>query len=348
MKKIFCMLLTLLLTSSVVSFAAEKDTKISNRLFTINMPSNTKGTYIVKKKNNGISIYDKAASKSGFGGFAFGIRAYRNPADHAVLPGSTKLGELVDKKGNIYDIVLKHPTDVQYDYTKSVTAPKEYKLLYDIGEQIEIKGNKGAKYYKGQGTKGKDLYQDILKKHIKAINEKWDSTKLESENLSYMYNVLAQSTPDVLNKIGYAYYDANADGIEELFIGEIADGEWKGIIYDMYTMVNRKPQHIASGGSRNRYFVCDDTFICNEYSSGTNESGLRVYALVENSTELFPQVGFKYDGYTNPNKPWYLSYNFLNEEWENVSENEYNQRKKVFERYCRFNYIPLKSILSDS
>ena len=96
-----------------------------------------------------------------------------------------------------------------------------------------------------------------------------------------MYNLIPR------NKIGYAYYDINADGIEELIFGEIAQGKLKGVIYDIYTMVDRKPQHVISGGNRNRYYICDNSFVCNEYSSGANESGVRIYILVENSTELY-------------------------------------------------------------
>ena len=326
------------------AFAAGNDIVIKNRLFSITMPEKTKNTYKAEIKKDRICIYDKASKKAGFGGFAFGIKAYKNPADHAVLPGSKKLGELTDKKGELYDIVLKHPTDVQYDYTKSSTAPEAFKTLYDLGEIITIQGVNGSIYFKDQGTKGEDLYNDILKKHITAIREKWDSTKLEKENMSYMYNVIAlQKSGNVLNKIGYAYYDANADGIDELFIGEITKGKWKGIVYDMYTMVNRKPEHVVSGGSRNRYFVCDGTFICNEYSSGAKENGYRIYALVENSTTLYPQVSFKYDGYTNPKKPWFISYGSDSDEdkWENVTEDVFKDRKKVFDKYERFNFLPL-------
>ena len=193
--------------------------------------------------------------------------------------------------------------------------------------------------------KGADLYKDILKKHITAINEKWDSEKLEKENMSYMYNILAQNKENILNKIGYAYYDVNVDGIDELFIGEISEGAWKGVVYDIYTMVNRKPQHVISGGSRNRFFVCDNAFICNEYSSGALESGVRVYALTENSTEMFPQVSFKYDAYLNDKNPWFISYGseFEDDKWENVSEEKFKERKKVFNTYERFEYIPLSS-----
>ena len=282
----------------------------------------------------------------GFGGFAFGIKAYKNPSDHANLPGGRKIGELTDKKGVLYDMVLKYPTDVQYDYTKSQYPPEGYKVLYDMGQTVNIQGTKGSTYYKGQGMKGKDLYQDILKKHVIAVKEKWNSVKLEEENMSYMYNVINKTSKNALNKIGYIYSDINADGIDELLIGEISNGAWKGIIYDIYTMVNRKPQHVASGGSRDRYYVCDDTFVCREYSSGANESGVNVYCLVENSTELFPQVSFKYDGYTNPKKPWYISYgsDADNKKWDNVSKKAYFERKKVFEKYERYNFIPLSKI----
>ncbi len=313
-----------------------KDTTVKNKLFSITLPEELKGLYEAKTEKDKISITHKDSKKSGFGGFAFGIKAYKNPADHANLPGGKKIGELTDKNGNLYDIVLKHPTDVQYDYTISSKPPEEFKLLYDIGDVINIQGKNGTKYFKNQGMKGEDLYQSVLEKHLTAIKEKWDSSKLEKENMSYMYNIIPK------NKIGYTYFDINADGIDELLIGEIADGNWQGVIYDIYTMVNRTPQHVISGGTRDRYYVCDNSFVCNEYSSGALESGVRVYNLVENSTELFPQINFKYDGYTNPTKPWFLSYS--DEKWQNLSEQDYKERKKIFEKYEKFNFKPLINV----
>ena len=134
----------------------------------------------------------------------------------------------------------------------------------------------------------------------------------------------------------------NGDGIDDLFIGEIAQGCWKGVIYDIYTMVNRKPVHVISGGTRNRYYVCNDVFLCNEYSSGAAESGWDVYILVENSTELFPQVSFKYDGYEDKNNPWFISYS-NDKKWQKVSEKLFKERKATFDKYKRFNYTPLSS-----
>ena len=347
---VFCFILSLCFSAKVYAKNTKDNILIKNQLFEITIPNEYKGKFEYKKERDRIEIYDKASKKSGFGGFAFGIKAYEYPKDHAVLPGSRKIGELTDKRGKLYDMVLKHPTDVQYDYTKSTEPPEMFKSLYDYGEIVDIKGVKGSSYFKNQGMKGEDLYKDILKKHLIAITEKWDSTKLEQENMSYMYNVVAENNENVLDKIGYVFYDLNADGIEELLVGEIADGEWKGIIYDIYTMVDRKPKHVLSGGSRNRFFVTDGTFLANEYSSGAGESGVRIYILIENSTEIYHQVSFKYDEYTNPTTPWFLSYGSDTDEdkWENVTEETYKERKRVFNTYKRFNFIPLSSLLKGS
>ena len=336
-------IITAFLQCSCAYAKAVKDYVVKNKLFSITIPKDLRGTYVVKKCKDKISIYHKESKKAGFGGFAFAIKAYENPSDHAVLPGSRKIGELTDKKGTLYDMVLKHPTDVQHDYTKNPQAPESFMKLYNLGKNVEIQGVKDASYFKNQGMKGQDLYKDILAKHITAINKKWNSEKLEKENMSYMYNVLRQDkNENILDKIGYIYYDVNSDGIEELFIGEIAQGDWKGVIYDIYTMVNRKPVHVVSGGERDRYYVCDEVFLCNEYSSGAQESGVSVYSLEENSTVLFPQVKFKYDAYENPDKPWFISYS--DEKWENVSEYRYNERISTFSTYLRFDYIPLSKL----
>lgn len=109
-------------------------------------------------------------------------------------------------------------------------------------------------------------------------------------------------------------------------------------------MVDRQPMHVVSGGTRNRYYVCNDVFLCNEYSSGALESGLDVYILVENSIELFPQVSFKYDGYEDKNSPWFISYS-SDKKWQKVSEKVFKERKSTFEKYKRFNYTPLSRFI---
>lgn len=332
--------------ATTVQKAEEQDIILKNKMFSVVIPAAAKGSYVNKTKNDAIYVYHKESKKAGYGGFAFGIKAYEKPADHAEIPGGKKLGELTGKNGVLYDIVILRPTDVQFDYTKKSEAPESYMFLYKLGDTINIQGVNGSTYFKNQGMKGEKLYKEVLKKHITAIKEKWDSAKLEKENMSYMYNVINSSNKNALNKIGYIYSDVNGDGIDELLIGEIAEGALKGIVYDMYTMVDRKTKHVVSGGNRNRYFVCENGFISNEYSSGAKESGIRTYFLTENSTELFPQVSFKYDGYSNPKNPYFISYGNGEgkDDWENVTDKKFNERIKTFTRYKRFNFIPLSKI----
>ena len=74
-----------------VSFASEQASNntiiISNKYFSISLPSNVKKEFSVKKKKNGIFIYDKTSAKAGFGGFAFGVKPYEKPSEHSMIPG---------------------------------------------------------------------------------------------------------------------------------------------------------------------------------------------------------------------------------------------------------------------
>ena len=144
---------------------------VHNRMFSIGLPRDLKGAYKTKIKKDYILVYHDASRKAGFGGFAFGIKAYYDRSQYAVSPGTKKIGELTDKKGRLYDMVLIQPTDVQYDYTKG-KIPDSFKRLYELGNSVNINGVKGTKYYKAQGTKGKDLYKNVLKSYIDAVRKK--------------------------------------------------------------------------------------------------------------------------------------------------------------------------------
>ena len=332
----------LFLTASLCRVWAKqtKENILSNNLFSFEMPENLNGTYEVIKSKDSIAIYDTYSKKKGFGGFAFEVKAFKSPSEYAEAPGVRKIGELKSKSKEIYDIVLIQPTDVQFDYENK--NDKTYAPLYELGDKIdkEIKGKNKYEFILGSKINGEDIYKDIINKHKKAIIEKWDSKKLEKENMSYMYNVIAKSKKNPLDYIGYAFYDINEDGTEELVIGEIAQGNLKGVIYDLYTTVNRKPAHVISGDNKNRYYACDISFVCNEYAHSMGIVGMKVYILSGNSTELYPQVYFKYDEYKNHTQPWFISYNTFENKWENVSEKTYKERKAIFDKYIRFDFIP--------
>lgn len=325
---------------------AHKNLKISNGLYSFNMPAKTKNLYTVRKKGNTVFIYHKESQDKGFGGFVFSINAFRNPAEYANIPGNKKLGELTDRKGRTYDIVVLYPNDVQYDYINLRGAQNTYKLLRESVNSINIKNVSGTKYYKNRGVKGENLYDNILKKHINAIQEYWSVTKLENEKMSPLYNTLAQnnSIKQLLNTTGYAYYDINGDGIDELLIGETT-GNLNSIIYDIYTMVNRKPHHVVSSGHRNKFFICNNKFICDEYTDGVNKKGLMVFSLARNSSELLPQADFRYDFSKNSNNPCFVSFgnDISKNKYDNVSQKVFNEKRYRFGEYKQFYFNSLST-----
>ncbi len=325
--------------------AASKDEIISNKYFSITMPSEFSGLYEVETGDDYICIYHKESRDAGFNGYEFGVRAYASPSEYVAGPAS-KIGELVAKDGTIYDIVRCLETEIQTDYEKE--EPESYVKIYDAAEDIlkNLTATEGNTFTYGAGMHGKDLYTDILQKHITAIKEKWDSDKLEEENMSTMYYTMSEDGQgEVLDRIGYFYHDVNVDGVDELFIGEIADGDWKGVIYDMYGMINRKPGHIITGWARNRYYICNGgTSICNEYSGGAAESGWIINEFIGTEAKLEPITGFKTDLIKNEKQPWFISHNVNEDKWENVTEAEFNSQKSVYEDYLRFDYIPLSTL----
>ena len=326
--------------------AAEKSTEVSNKLFSITLPDKAAGLFVSEITENGISIYDKEAKEAEFGGFAFNVSAYKEPSEYAGGMDS-KVGEYRAADGTLYDIVVSYPSDVQYDYTKNTDGmPESYEMLYRGAEDIikTLKGSDGSgEFIWGAGTKGEDLYGDVLKKHVQAVNEKWDANRLEEEGLSPEYYALSVDGENVLEKVGYAYFDENHDGVDELFIGVISDGDMKGVAYDIYTMVNRKPEHVVSGTARNRYYALNSGMLVNEHSDGANAEGWDIYDIEPNTTNLMDQVKMKIDRYENEEKPWFVSYD-NGETWESQDEKEFEDYKANFSDYMRFDFTPLSSV----
>ncbi|MBQ7480341.1 MAG: hypothetical protein IJT80_00510, partial [Lachnospiraceae bacterium] len=300
-----------------------------------------------ESRKNGYFVYDKESKEAGFGGFVFSVFAYEKPSDYAGGMDK-KVGEIRKDDKTLYDVVVGYPSDVQYDYTKyEDKAPETYEKLYDGAEDIirTLKSVDGD-FEWGAGCKGEDMYSGIIEKHITAIKEKWDSDKLESNDMSPEYNAINVATGgDALDTVGYAFHDTNCDGVDELLIGEIAEGELKGTVYDIYTIVDRKPAHVVSGSVRDRYYALENSMICNEYSGGADLTGWQSYDIEPNTVNLLPQLGIKMDGYENKEKPWFVNY-AEPDTWENIDEEQFDEFKSRLE-YIRFDFSPLSGYTAD-
>lgn len=310
---------------------------VSNSLFSITLPKECEGLFEAETSDDQITIYDKEAKEAGFGGMAFTIAARKLPSEYAGGP-YTKVGELTDADGNKYDVVLGYATEVQWNYEESEDPTESFNTLYNSAEIVaaNMTGVNGATYEFGAGTKGEDLYGEVLEKYITAVDEGWDASKFEENGMSPEFYSLGQES---LDNIGFAYYDENKDGIDELFVGTIKDDELKGAAYDIYTMVDGAPELVVSGSARDRYYMYDNYFLVNEYSGGAMENGKSVYDISPNTTELVLQWATKYDAYENEEQPWFISYD--GEEWENVTEEEFNDREASSDDYTALDYKPL-------
>ena len=173
-------------------------------------------------------------------------------------------------------MVLIRPDEVRYGNGKVIE--ENYNKLYYLAENLEIKGINGNKYHKNQGMKGEDLYH-----------------KKKDANINTAYYYFFKPNEKLSDKIGYIYYDINSDGIDELIIGKIARGKLKNLVYDIYTIVNRKPQLVLSGNNIDKYFICNNNFICNEKSISKNTIRMIVYGLDKNSTRFYAQNQYTYN-----------------------------------------------------
>ena len=323
---------------------------LSNEIFSVSVPARFDGLYDTEVNDHTINFFDKECKSQGNPGWVFGVQVFENPDDWAYGPVE-KIGELKLNDGKLYDVVISYPTESQFGFSedgKIKEMPTKYKNFYEARLEIAgtVTGKSGEKVDVGAGTKGERIYKDVLNKHLTAIKEAWDANKLEAENMSSMYVVMASGEGNVLDKAGYAYRDINQDGIDELLIGEIADEAWKGIIYDIYTMVDRKPAHVISGWDRNRYYDWEDSFIVNEYSGGANESGVVVYTLGGNTTDLVFQLAFKYDGYADEKNPWFESFSYQNGEikWSPSTEEAFNGRQETYSKHVDPGYKAFSTI----
>ena len=320
----------------------DADGNLSNGFITITMPKDTQGLYIALATDHSIGIYDKEQRDDGFGGYVFSVQTYAEPDQYA---GGLdiKYGEMTDQDGQVYDVTVMEATDVQWDYEKYSEMPDSYGKLYGAKEEVvnSLKPVQGGEYVPGKGTKGEDLYGDVIEQFRTAISEGWDANKLEENDMSSMYYAVTQGdgNPDAMKITGYAYKDLNSDGIDELVVGEIAEGDYKGTIYDIYTMIDRKPAHVVSGYGRSRYYAVP-SLIVNEYSDSAAVSGITSFYLTPNSTEMIPQIALKEDYSEDENAPWYRATDVDKDEWEKVTEDEYNEYLGRINEFIRFDFTP--------
>ena len=143
---LFLVLFVVLISFSCSVVLSDDNLEVSNGYYSFNMPEETKGTYSVENEENGIYIIEKISKRRNQGGFAFGVFMYKDPNEYADMEDVRKIGELSDKNGKVYDIVLCQPREIYYGNGKKIE--RNYRRIYDFAPNVEIKGINGYKYIK--------------------------------------------------------------------------------------------------------------------------------------------------------------------------------------------------------
>jgi len=324
-----------------------EDMVLSTDLYTITVPDELKGKFYALVDGEEISFYDKETVDAGWPGFAFSVIA----SDGEVIAGGmyTKVGELETSDGKFMDICKSYPSDVQWDYTKSEQAPEGFAKLYDSADDIIMTGtgNNGSVFMMGAGTKGEDLYEMTLAQYVGAFTEGHDANWFEENGMSpELYAMLKSEGDKALHKIGFTYKDITADGVDELLVGIIGEGNDPSVVYDIYTIVDRQPAHVLSGNSRDRYYAMDHAGVVREYSAGAEEYGMDSYIIMPGTTDLEQQVSLKYDAYTDAKNPWFVNYSEDENSWEPYSEEDFNSRYEMYkDQLIKLDYTPISEII---
>ena len=337
-------------------WVSSEDLHLDNGIFSIDIPKELEGTYKAMISDEGIFIIDKVSEELMNAGYVFGIYIYEDPEDYIYDEHYTLLGQIDSASGKTYDVVSTYPTDLQYAPAKKDT----YEAMEAKEEEIEasVKCTDGGTFTpEGEDTGATDndpvtvsnVYKKVVEKHIQAIEEGWDQTKLEEEKMSYLYALMAGSSKDeALSKIGYLEFDVNSDGVDELFIGEVTDKDSKdeGLIYDMYTAIQRAVWSVASSGERDRFTLTTENRIREEASGGASNTEWSFYHLMMYSNIKEYVGGLKYDSDEDKANPWFKKDRGRDAVWEKVPEKDWNETMDSYGDYKRIDYVPLKDYKS--
>ncbi len=179
-----------------------------------------------------------------------------------------------------------------------------------------------------------DNYKEILDKYYIAMSEKWDAESVTAASINYM--CVYAGDGDYLADTGYYITDVDGNGISELIIGYTSDDpEIKNMIFEVYTLVDGKPESIITGWERNRYYLRSDGRFANEGSSGAAYSDWYVLEIVQDGKTLDVVEGLRTD-LPNPDDysvmKWYTTTD-MDYDWTNDTEISEDEANKIIRQY---------------
>ena len=136
-------------------------------------------------------------------------------------------------------------------------------------------------------------YQDILDNTYEVIVADRNAEIIEADVIFSSVGIseagIGRSTDESLACIGYTFYDVDGNGIEELIIADVSDGDggpWDNRILLMYSLDDDKPVLLIDGWARSRYYLLNDDTIYYEGSGGAAYTTFATYHMAEDGISL--------------------------------------------------------------
>lgn len=154
-----------------------------------------------------------------------------------------------------------------------------------------------------------EKYAPVLDRYTKALQEQWYEGKLREEGMSVLLLYCYDGNP--LENVGYSLLDLNGDTIPELLIGATGgDAYVQDLLFEVYTLQNDTPLQLLTGGDRSNYRLCDDEsgcyFLENQASASAEQREWLYFILTGDQLSVIQ--GIAYDATSDPEKPWYMTY----------------------------------------
>ena len=86
--------------------------------------------------------------------------------------------------------------------------------------------------------------------------------------------------------LGFCLQDLNGDKVPELLIGATGSEYYDGYVYDLFMLIDGKPQRVLASSERVRYQLRSDDLIYFEGSGGASFSAVFLYELADSSLAL--------------------------------------------------------------
>lgn len=314
------------------------DQVVETEMFSVTIPAEIAKLCEVDVIEDQIVISNLAArdevGEGSEGGFVANISACESPAEYNFVPNEPG-GVLTDASGKQYIVVAVMASDVQY-------GPSSEESYLTVSEAVPgilktVTPVEGYSYTPMEEFDTDAVYADTLTELKTALQNGDD---LEEKGFSSVYAFGG------MENTGYAFLDLDDDGFDELLIGPSdweADTENGTPVYDLFFQSGGKVYHGFSGGERDFLTVPETGYgvVLEHGSSGADDSQVAFLSFDYEDGTMESSRTLIYDGITDPENPYYISYSEDGSDREQVTEEEWNTALETYGKDQQLSFTPL-------